>query len=1148
MILHRTLTPLALFLLAAPLHPQVKTVNLGAAPALTAQPMLQPRVALRANLLPAGKTQGTFHLTGIVRSDRTVVLRWANDQGEMPTEGIRVFRQKVGDTAWKDLTGSKPLGFLQGKAAEKRLKAMPAEERERLLAYPFGNVQHDPVTKLRMLSLPQPDGAKSRDMAPTRAKDLSPEASLKQFRELRSSGRINRTDLQLMHVRADMDLGMAEVLGLTYTDDPGRGRFSYKIVIALPEGGSVEVISPKVFNTQEPTPIPQPVSLSAASGNGEVLLNWDETPSDAVAGYNVYRAESAGGPWRRLNTDPVKKVELELEDPEVTLRRSIGIQASMERMLKPLPAAARTPQKVTEAHRQALDRIDQPGGLPVLSAGTSKSIKDAVSAGRLRPGGRQAPKAIFTDSRHTEGNLLVDEQTYQYKVTAVDLGGLEQPMDTAPVVAGIPKDLEPPLVPGRPMLKTEMSARMDLRTAQAARVKDTRLVASDQAVAAKRPQAAAPMTPFQLQATPAPTMASIAPSGLSLGEAKRMQLSRLAGTMPVSALKQLGEAAVLRSNADGTVPAANLAWSPATDADLRGYEVYRATGTGPFAKVADTTVAEWTDTSLEAGVAYRYAICSVDKLGNVSAKSPEGKLEVSDSSLPGRLAIGQLSGRVTKDAPTTIATRSFLRPADRMMATGSLRAAKASVQMSRATESTVTDFHATKTVAPLKAKPQFQVVPATKVALAKDVTAAPALDVSGLKASTFVKPAFRSIPRSFNAMLAPLVAPKQLHVLLEWTKPVQGLPLEYVLQQAPQRMEVVSSPRPTVAFQHGIQGFGPLRTPAAAGALAPMAAPAAPSARLHPAALASTQPAGLVLATPASHTMAAKGLVASHGAGLKLSELRRDHLTTLVLKDGPGAFTRVNETPITTERYLVTLPAEVAQYGGATLYFRIQTFTKEFGRTVEGPLSAPIEVRLPDIVAPPSPTVGAVDLQEGAGASLDVALSWTQAPARDLVGVLVDRQPMSYTLVDGEAKAGSAAGPAERLTPTPVSGLSYRDPKAPPGFQRYTLRAVDGTGNLSEALGVMDVLIPGEPIPEAPTQLALVGNRLGWKAAPGAAGYTVWRSFSGQEDDYACISGILPATESSFMLPAEGKLHLRVVARSSTGMNTTPSQALLRTP
>ena len=1148
MTLRRTLTPLSLFLLASSLHPQAKVVNPTTAPALTAQPMLQPRVALRANLLPVGKTQGTFHLTGIVRQDRTVVLRWANDQGEMPTEGIRVFRQKAGDTTWKDLTGSKPLGFLQGRAAEKRLKAMPAEERERLLAYPFGNVQHDPVTKLRVLELPRLDAAKSRADAPARARDLSPEASLKQFRELRATGRLNRTDLQLMHVRADMDQGMAEVLGLSYTDDPGKGRWSYKIVIALPEGSSVEVVCPKVFNTLEPTPIPQPISLSAASGNGEVLLNWDETPSDAVAGYNVYRAESPAGPWRRLNTDPVKKVELELEDPEVTLRRSIGIQASMERMLKPLPAAARTPQKVTEAHRQALDRIDQPGGLPVLSAGASKSIKDAVSAGRLRPGGRQAPKAIFTDSRHTEGNLLVDEKTYHYKVAAVDLGGLEQPMDTAPVVAGIPKDLEPPLVPGRPMLKAEVSARTDLRTAQATRVKDTRLVALDQAVAVKRPQAVAPMTPFQLQATQAPAAAAFTPSGLSLGEAKGMQLSRLAATMPVSALKKLGEAAVLHSSADGTVPPANLAWSPSPDADLRGYEVYRATGTGSFAKVADTTAAEWTDTSLEAGVAYRYAICSVDKLGNVSAKSPEGKLEVSDSSLPGRLAIAQFTGKVTPEAPATLATRRFLRPADRVMASGSLRAAKASIQMPRAAEATVADFHATKTVQPLKAKPQFQAVPATKVALAKEVTATPALDVSGIKASTFVKPVFRTIPRSFNAMLGALVAPKEIHVLLEWAKPVQGFPMEYVIQQAPQRMEVVSSPRPTVAFQPGIQGFGALRTPVAAGALAPMAAPAGPSARLNPAAATSTHPAGLVLATPAQHTLAAKGLVASHGAGLKLSELRRDHLTLLVLKDGPGTFTRVNETPVATERYLVTFPAEVAQYGGATVYFRIQTFTKEFGRTVEGPLSAPIEVRLPDIVAPPSPTVGAVDLQEGAAASLDVALSWTQAPARDLVGVVVDRQPMAYTLVEGEAKAGSAAGPAERLTPTPVTGRSYRDPKAPPGFQRYTLRAVDGTGNLSEAVGSMDVLIPGEPIPEAPTQLALVGNRLAWKAAPGAAGYTIWRSFSGQEDDYTCISGILAATESSFALPAEGKLHLRVVARSSSGMNTTPSQPLLRTP
>ncbi|MBK8573648.1 MAG: hypothetical protein IPN91_13705 [Holophagaceae bacterium] len=724
----RILTTPILLLLATGAQGQIKTP-----PALTtatSATMLQPQAALLANLLPAGKTQGTFHLTGLVRKDRTVVLRWANDQGEMPTEGIRVFRQKVGDAAWKDLTGKKPLGFLQGKAAEKRLDAMPAEEREKLLSYPFGDVQHDPGTRLRAIELPK--------VSISRAKDLSPEKSLKQFRELRAAGKLNRSDLQLMHVRADVDLGMAEVLGLTYTDDPGKGQWRYKIQVGLPEGGSVEVVSPKVFNTLEPTPIPQPLSLSAASGNGEVLLNWDETPSDAVAGYNIYRAESPSGPWGRINSDPVKRVELELEDPELALRRSQGIQSGMERMLRPLPEAARTPHKVVEAHRQAISQLDKPGGLPALSAATAKAVKEAVASGRLRPGGRQAPKALYTDSRRTEGNALQNEKTYHYKVTALDLGGLEQPMETAPMVVGIPKDLEPPLVPGRPMLKTEMAARTDLRTAQAARLKDTRLVTLDQAISAKRPQATTALTPFQLQAQ-APGAPTAAASSLSLGDAKRQQLSRTAATMPISALKNLGESAVLRSNADGSVPPALLAWAPSPDPDLKGYEVHRAGADGSFIKLADTTAPEWVDAGLVAGQAYRYAISSIDKLGNVSARSPEGRIEVSDSSLPGRLAISQFTGQVTKEAPAAIPGRRFLRPADRVLASGNLRSAKASILLTKATDSTVAEFHAPKAALVPRAKGQFSSVSAGKAPLAKDLTATPTLELSAVKASALVE-------------------------------------------------------------------------------------------------------------------------------------------------------------------------------------------------------------------------------------------------------------------------------------------------------------------------------------------------------------------------------------------------------------------------
>lgn len=1161
------LTPTLLCLVASGLPAQVKLQPGAVAPV---QQTLEPKVfrpvlnlqpQLKAELLPAGKTQGTFHLTGLVRKNRDVVLRWANDQGEMPTEGVRVFRQKVGDSTWKDLTGRKPLGFLQGKAADNRLDDMPEEERDRVLAYPFANIQHDPATQLRARDLPPvaPKGA------PTRARDLSMEKSLAQFKTLRSQGRLNRNDLRLMHLRADMDAGMAEVLGLTFTDDPGKGQFRYKIQVTLPEGGIAEAICPKIIDTREPTVVPQPMNLSAASGNGEVLLNWDETPSDVVAGYNVYRADAPGGPWKKLNSDPVKKVELELEDPELTLRRSKGVQEAMVRMLRPLPENARTPQKIVEAHRMAVSQMEVAGNLPILSAAASKAVKDAVATGRLRPGGRQAPKSLFTDSLRS-GSGLVNEKTYQYKVTAVDIGGLELPLDSAPVTTGIPKDLEPPRVPGKPALQSEQVALTELKAAQATRLKDARLVELDQAIAAKVVTKPAVLTPFQL-AAPAAALGGgpVAPkvgtasalgsqSPLTLGEAKLQHLSRTAATLPVGALKKLADAVVLRSNPDGSVPPAPLSWMPSPDPDLKGYEVHKAVGTGAFTKVADTVTPEWTDTSLQPGQFYRYAITSVDKLGNVSARSPEGRVEVVDTTLPGRLAVTGLSGSVVKEAPALIAARRFTRPVDRVFASGSLKTGRANLALAKATESVVVDFQTPKVhVMPKAALAAPVRASGPKVALAKELTMAPVTEFSAAKLSASVKPAFKTISRSFNPMLGVSKAEKELHVALEWSKPLQGFPMEYVLQQAPQKMELVSIARPAVSFQASVKAFEALATSGLTvtpGALQAMGSKPVTlnAAAAHQAGAQAPSQGFAFQTTPALHAVAAKGLVATRGAGLKLSEARKEHRATLQAAAGPGPFTRVNDTPVSSERYTVTFPAEVAQYGGATFYFRVQAATQEFGRRVEGALSAPIEVRLPDVVPPPSPQPGSVDLQEGSGGRLQVALDWTQAAVKDLKGIVVDRQPMSYTLVDGESKVGAPAGAATRITTSPVPGTTFKDTEAPGGYMRYTFRSADQTGNISEAQGYLDILIPGEPTPGAPSDLNAVGTTLTWKAGEDSAGFTVWRSFTGTEDDWQCISGILPPGTTNFPLPAEGTLHLRVLGRSATGMHGTPSAVVVRKP
>ncbi len=1144
-------TPILLALAAAALPGQVRIApqapTPAARPAVAPRPMFKPLAQLKVDLLPVGKTQGTFHLKGLVRKDHTVVLRWANTEGEMPTEGVRVFRQKVGDADWKDLTGRKPVGFLQGRLAEKAYDRLNPELREKLLAFPFGDVTHDPATRLRIRALPKepPKGA------PREASDLSLAKSLAEFRSLRGQGRLSRQDLRLMHVQADMDENVAGVLGLTYVDDPGRGEYRYKIQIALPEGGMAEVVCPATFDTRQPTPVPQPVNLSAASGNGEVLLNWDETPSEVITGYNIYRAESPTGPWKlKLNSDAVKKVELELEDPETTIRRSIGIQSGMVRKLRPLPEAARTPQKIQEAYTQTLGELEQPNALPPLSAATSKSIRDAVTAGRLRSGGKQAPKSIFTDSIRISGNALQTERPYFYKVTAVDIGGLEQPLDSAPVVEGVAKDLEAPTVPGRPRLASEALALKALNTAQLTRLQDTRLVASRQAILARLPKVEKPFNPTMLPAEPlipGPTPTLKPMTGLSLAEVQRVHLSNLVATAPVGALKQVAEAAVLRSNSDGSVPPAKLTWEPATEADLKGYEVYRAIGTGPMAKVAEVASAEWTDNALEAGQAYRYAIASVDRLNNVSTRSAEGRVEVSDSRLPGRLAVPGLSGVVAKEAPPLVSVRRLFRAADRIMPSGRLGGLKAKVTVPRANESLVVDFQAPKATV----VPKIQLVAAgtvkpkaAKPALAVELAQTQPLNMAAPKASLLVKPLAKVLKRSVNLMALTPAPSKEIHVSLTWARPLQGFPMEYVVQQAPQRMEAITAVRPSLAAASAFSLAG-LDREAPQTVFKPLTLPKG----VIPAPAGGTsQPLkGNLVASPALHASVLKGVVATQGDGLHLAAERKNLITTLKRAGGPGTFTRLNESPIAKEGYGVTFPAEVAQYGGASFFFRIQACTQEFGRRVEGPLSAPIEVRLPDIVPPPSPLPVAVDLQEGVG-RLQVGLDWTQAKVPDLVGVVVERQPMTYTLVEGEAKPGAPSGPVERLTPDPVKTGVYTDAAAPPGYQRYTLRSIDATGNLSEPQGFLDILIPGEPVPGAPTGLSVTGATFTWKAGSDTAGYTVWRSFTGAEDDWQCISGILPASQTSFTLPPEGTLHLRVVGRSPSGMHGTPSATVVRTP
>jgi len=66
-----------------------------------------------------------------------------------------------------------------------------------------------------------------------------------------------------------------------------------------------------------------------------------------------------------------------------------------------------------------------------------------------------------------------------------------------------------------------------------------------------------------------------------------------------------------------------LSWNPpvATSNPISGYKVYRATGTGSFAKIASPTPPSYTDTSVQSGNTYKYYITSLGSSGGESAPS-----------------------------------------------------------------------------------------------------------------------------------------------------------------------------------------------------------------------------------------------------------------------------------------------------------------------------------------------------------------------------------------------------------------------------------------------------------------------------------------------------------------------------------------------
>lgn len=70
--------------------------------------------------------------------------------------------------------------------------------------------------------------------------------------------------------------------------------------------------------------------------------------------------------------------------------------------------------------------------------------------------------------------------------------------------------------------------------------------------------------------------------------------------------------------------AVDLSWTPSTEDDLGGYNLFRAVDDGPFALYQrNLSLPAYHDTSVESGKRYRYSVSAIDKSGNESERAEE---------------------------------------------------------------------------------------------------------------------------------------------------------------------------------------------------------------------------------------------------------------------------------------------------------------------------------------------------------------------------------------------------------------------------------------------------------------------------------------------------------------------------------------------
>ena len=356
-----------------------------------------------------------------------------------------------------------------------------------------------------------------------------------------------------------------------------------------------------------------PTGLKATPSQNGIALDWADNTEADLAGYNVYRSDSANGTFVKLNNAPLSASEYNDTGAPVgqfSYYRVTAVDESGNESGPITDSAERPAPDTAPGAPNGLTATPSQGGISLTWDANTEGDLAGYNVYRKVDGETDFSKlnnALLTDTTYNDAEAPAGKVSY-YRVTAVDAAGNESDPATDSAKRPEPPDTQAPeatITSGPEGTVNKKTATFEFSANEDGSTFECKLDDSS----------------FESCASPKQY------TGLEDGKhAFTVRATDAAGntSAPVSrtwTVDATAPATPTNLTAKGTIDGIALDWADNGEQDLAGYNIYRReAGSTEFTKLNNglLTNSQYNDTKAPAGTTSYYRVMAVDKAGNES--------------------------------------------------------------------------------------------------------------------------------------------------------------------------------------------------------------------------------------------------------------------------------------------------------------------------------------------------------------------------------------------------------------------------------------------------------------------------------------------------------------------------------------------------